>query len=300
MFSGAGPQNETVEKLLASAKGYVALMQSMVGTAAGPMGADGSIRTWTDAMRGGMNLPGMEAALVNNPMARALREITGQGAKGFEQMMAGLAPFTAPFKQEAMSWMRAPAFGYLREHQEHYQKMTLAFAEYQDAMNRYNTLILKSSQRSFEILEDKLIERSEPGRQIDSARAFYDLWVDAAEEAYAEIALSEEFRKVYGDVVNAQMRVRSHIQQEAERIGAEVGMPTRTELNTVHKRLHDLRRELKQRDESAGASDLAHQVAQLRAEIAALKKQQESTSKQATHSRASGAQSAKTSKASKH
>src|SRR4029078_4449988 len=91
------------------------------------------------------------------------------------------------------------------------------------------------------------------GRQIDSVRALYDLWVDAAEEAYAEIALSEEFRQVYGDVGNSQMRVRSQLQQEVERIGVDLGMPTRTELNSVHKRLHDLRRELRNGREARGA-----------------------------------------------
>src|SRR6202011_5554957 len=83
----------------------------------------------------------------------------------------------------------------------------------------------------------------------------------------AEIALSDEFRKVYGDVVNAQTRVRSQIQQEVERVGTDLGMPTRTELNSVHKRLHDLRRELRNRQ----SLDASAQIEALRAEVQALK-----------------------------
>jgi hypothetical protein len=97
-------------------------------------------------------------------------------------------------------------------------------------------------------------------------RGLYDLWVDSAEEAYAEIALSEEFRKVYGDVVNAQTRVRSQIQQEVERVGTDLGMPTRTELNSVHKRLHDLRRKVNDLN-----PDAAVQIEALRAEVQELK-----------------------------
>jgi len=225
------------------------------------------------------SMPGFDASLLDNPMAKALREISGQGVRGFQQLAEGAAPMLQQMQQqmqqEGVSWLKAPAFGYLREHQEHYQKMALAFVEFQQATKAYNALIMKSSQRSFEILELKLAERGEPGRQIDSVRALYDLWVDSAEEAYAEIALSEEFRTVYGDVVNSQMRVRSQMQQEVERIGVDLGMPTRTELNSVHKRMHDLRRELRasqenQRDAASDGRD--EEIAAMRAEIDDLRR----------------------------
>ena len=267
MFAGAGQQNETADRLMSSAKNYVALMQSMVAAASGKNLDDGPLKAWTSALRDGFNMPGMDAALLNNPMAAMLKGISGQGAQGFEQLSQSFAPFLAQAKQEGMSWLQAPAFGYAREHQEHYQKMLAAFVEYQEALKAHNALMLQSSQRSFAIFEDKLAERAEPGRQIDSMRGLYDLWVDAAEQAYAETALTEEFRKVYGDVVNAQTRVRSQIQQEVERVGTDLGMPTRTELNSVHKRLHDLRREFR----NANAQDAATKIEALSAEVQALK-----------------------------
>ena len=235
------------------------------------------------------SMPGFDASMLDNPMAKALREISGQGVKGFQQLAEGAAPMLQQMQQqlqqEGVSWLKAPAFGYLREHQEHYQKMALAFVEFQQATKAYNALIMKSSQRSFEILELKLAERGEPGRQIDSVRALYDLWVDSAEEAYAEIALSDEFRQVYGDVVNSQMRVRSQMQQEVERIGVDLGMPTRTELNSVHKRMHDLRREFRasqenQRDAASDGRD--EEIAAMRAEIDDLRRLVENSEASAT------------------
>ena len=178
----------------------------------------------------------MDALFKNNPFTKIFADMRGPHAMGFDKLPNTFAPFLNQMKQEGLSWLHAPAFGFAREHQEHYQKMAAAFVEFQDALGRYNALMLKSSQRSFEIFESKLGEHDEPGRQIDSMRALYDLWVDAAEDAYAEIALSEEFRKVYGDVVNSQMRVRQAMQQEVERMSTDFGMPTRSELNSVHKR----------------------------------------------------------------
>jgi class III poly(R)-hydroxyalkanoic acid synthase PhaE subunit len=282
MFGGSGAQSQTIERLLASARTYTAFMQSMIAAAA-EKGGEAGTGAWTDAVRRGFNLAGGDASLMNNPMARALREIGGKGARGFEQMMAGLAPILDPAANEARSWLGLPAFGYLREHQEHYQRMATAAVDYQEQNLRYNALMLKASQRGFEVFEDKLAEREEPGRQIDSLRALYDLWVDAAEEAYAEIALSPEFREVYGALVNAQMRVRSQVQQEVERIGSELGMPTRGELDSIGKRLQELRREMKARaaEPAAGAAE----IAALRREVAALKAQVERGSGAATGTR---------------
>jgi class III poly(R)-hydroxyalkanoic acid synthase PhaE subunit len=266
MFGGAGKQSETVERVLASARSFTAFAQSMIAAATARAG--GATPNWADALRGAA-IPGAGASLFDNPVAQALREISGQGVKSFEQMMEGVASSFDP-SREVRSWLKVPAFGFLREHQEHYQKMAAAFVDYQEQNARYNVLILKASQRGFELFESKLAAREEPGRQIDSLRALYDLWVDAAEEAYAEIALSPEFRDVYGALVNAQMRVRSQVQQEVERIATDFGMPTRSELDSIGQRLHDLRRELRGAGRE-GTGSLAREVDSLRREVAALK-----------------------------
>jgi len=268
MFGGAGGggQSETIERVLASAKSFTAFAQQMIAAASG---AGGATPNWTDALRGNFNMPGVAGSMFANPLAQALREISGQGAKSFEQMMEGLKPYLDPMR-EAKSWLGVPAFGFLREHQEHYQKMMSGLIDYQEQTNRYNTLIMKASVRGFELFESKLAAREEPGRQIDSLRALYDLWVDAAEEAYAEIALSPEFREIYGALVNAQMRVRSQVQQEVERMAGDFGMPTRSELDSIGQRLHELRREVR-RGGTSDSGDLASEVAELRREVAELK-----------------------------
>jgi class III poly(R)-hydroxyalkanoic acid synthase PhaE subunit len=293
LFGDSGKQNETLDRLMASAKSYTALMQSMVNAAAGKPIGEGAAQAWTDAMRQGFNIPGADASMFNNPIAQMLRGIRGPGVQSFDQLSASFAPFLAQAKAEGASWLQAPAFGYLREHQEHYQKMAAAFVEYQDAIGKYNELILKASRRSFEMFQDKLAAREEPGRQIESPRALYDLWVDAAEEAYQEVALSDEFRKVYGDVVNAQMRVRAQIQLEVERIGVDLGMPTRTELNSVHKRLHDLRRAGKKNASDPRIAGLEREIANLRAEVAALKRAPQASRSVVAHPKQKAVKTAK-------
>src|SRR3546814_1797083 len=103
-------------------------------------------------------------------------------------------------------------------------------ADYQQCTQAYDALMQKATRDAFAIFEDKLAEREEPGRQIQSARALFDLCVDAAEDAYAKSALSHAFREVYGTLVDAQMRLRGGAAREGEQARALFGMTTRTEL----------------------------------------------------------------------
>ncbi|UXI69748.1 class III poly(R)-hydroxyalkanoic acid synthase subunit PhaE [Tahibacter amnicola] len=271
LFGGASQQNDLLERINANSKAYISLMQSLLGSAMGRAG-DGNAQSWTDALRNGFNIPGIDPSLLNNPLASSLRDIAGQGARGFEQLMGEFARSMDRWRQSTVGTFDMPAFGLAREHQERWQQLAAAATDYQEQTNRYNALLLKSSQNGFERFQSKLAEREEPGRQLESVRAIYDLWVDAAEEAYAEIALSEEFSRVYGAMVNAQMRVRSLAQKEVELQTRQLGMPTRSEVQNLEKSMLALRRELRNRND-APPSDLASEVAALKAELAALRQQ---------------------------
>ena len=263
LLAMGGGQEQTVERLIESAKSYAGFLQTMLAAATGA-GAPSGGTPWGDAFARGFGPAGLGAGLFEHPVARAWRPMAAPA-------FAGLPDFASNAgSDELKAWLSLPAFGYLREHQEHYQKMAVATVEYQQQVARYSALMLKAQQRGFELFESRLAEREQPGRQIESLRALYDLWVDAAEEAYAEVALSGEFRDVYAALVNAQMRVRSQIQQEVERIGSDFGMPTRSELDSIGERLHALRREVRERS-SDGSGALAGQVAALRAEFEAFR-----------------------------
>jgi hypothetical protein len=154
-------------------------------------------------------------------------------------------------RSEGASWLRLPAFGFAREHQERLQRLAQAQLDVQQQTSAYNALMLKASQAAYEIFESKLAEREEPGRQIDSPRALFDLWIDAAEEAYAQIALSHEFREVYARLVNAQMQLRAGVQREVEEMTAQLGMPTRSELDGAHRKIAELERAVRRMRDAA-------------------------------------------------
>lgn len=257
--------NDTLERMLAGLKGYFDWMQAAAAGSAAPSPGN-DWRQQLQQMFGG----------ASQPFAQAFGGIDGAGAEGFmRQWQAWLqAAGHSGFGGMPDTRGPTPAFGLNREQQMQQQALAMALMASMQAMARYQELIQRANVQGMQRLQDKL---AEPGRQIDSLKGLYDLWVDAAEEAYAEIALSDEFREAYGEMANTQMRVRQLQQQQTEQICQQLGMPTRSEVSSLGERLQALRREF--RASRAGTpTDQADEIVALRRELAALKRQLASVS----------------------
>jgi hypothetical protein len=254
--SAAATGNDTVERTLEGLKNYFQWMQA---AAAKPGDTDPA--HWNDWLQRSFSQAG-------HGLDGAFAGMGAAGTQSFDAMMRQWAEAAPPFAEQARRWLHLPAFGAGREQQEQQQRQVEAMLEYSEQYHRYQALIARANLLGVERMQRKLATPAAPGRQVESLRALYDLWVDCAEEAYAEIALSPEFREVYGELVNAQMRVRSLQQDKLEQWCEQAGLPTRTEVNTLGERLQALRREVR----AMGDTALAAEVAALRREVAALRK----------------------------
>ncbi len=228
--------NDTLERTLDGLKGYLDWMQGTTATPAAP-GAD-----WQQQMQ-------QWFGSANQPFVQAFAGIDSTGAQGFGRQWqewlqamqhAGFGAGSAPAAP-------TPAFGMDREQQMQQQALAQAMLASAQATARYQTLLQRASAQGMQRLQDKLAQHAEPGRQIESLKALYDLWVDASEEAYAEIALTDEFRTAYGEMVNTQMQVRQLQQKYTEALCLQLGIPTRSEVASLGKRLQAVRRELRAR-----------------------------------------------------
>lgn len=233
---GRGEMDRSLGQFNQQARQWYAQMQQVAAQFAGQQaGARDIVDGWKKAL----------GAASENPFPEMFRSMGGGAMPGMQQWMDDASPYLDNWRRELNSQLSLPTFGLAREHQERWQALARAQLDYQQTNNAFNALLAKSGQRAFELFEDKLAEREEPGRQIASARALFDLWIDAAEEAYAEAALSLEFREAYGAMVNAQMRLRNGMQRELELVCGQLGMPTRTEMDSAHRKITELQRELR-------------------------------------------------------
>lgn len=252
--------SEVLERTLAGLKGCFDWMQGVAAAGASQPGAD-----WQTLLRAW-------AGSGNQPFTQAFNGIDNAAAQGFVQqwqawlqsMQAG--GFSVP---GAMNGGPVPGFGLHREQLMQQQELAAAVQAALEANARYQELIQRANAQGLERLQARLAQRDAASPPIESLKALYDLWVDAAEEAYAEIALSDEFRAAYGEMVNTQMRVRQLQQRQTGQLYRELGLPTREEVSSLGERLQQLRRDLRKQ----GAGDAGAEVLALRREVAALKRE---------------------------
>ncbi len=187
----------------------------------------------------------------NQAVLGMFKGLQGAESHSLEAWYDAARPWLDAWRRETHSLLGMPAFGLTREHQERIQSLMQSQVEYQDRLSAYNTLLLKASQDAVGVFETLLVKHEAPGKQLTTARALFDVWVDAAEQAYAKIALSDEFRRVYGEMVNAQMRLRQQVQREIEQVCSVFGLPTRTELDSAHRKIAELERMLRRQSAAA-------------------------------------------------
>ena len=179
-----------------------------------------------------------------NPFADLLNGMDGPGMLPLGQWQGATHDWLQGARHQATELLNLPTFGFTREHQERWQEFGKAQLRLADALARYNQLMAAAGQDAYARFEARLAQREEPGRQLTSVRALFDLWIEAAEEAYAKIALSTDYRHAYGELLNAQMQLRGSQQAIVEQAASAMGLPGRAELDGAHRKLAELDRQL--------------------------------------------------------
>ncbi|ALG67766.1 class III poly(R)-hydroxyalkanoic acid synthase subunit PhaE [Beggiatoa leptomitoformis] len=183
-------------------------------------------------------------------------------------------------KEKMTQLLSMPAIGYTREWQTRLQKGLQLLIAHQTAQRDYSHQFQRIVTRTIELLRDKLIHRANKAQPIDNLRCLYNEWVDCGELAYAEIVTTEEYSIVNARLINSLMAWKRHEQQTIDEILGALNMPTRRGLNTLHKRMQEMRREIKktameeplQTKEVLSYDDLKDEIKALRAEIELIKR----------------------------
>ncbi|MEN5392744.1 class III poly(R)-hydroxyalkanoic acid synthase subunit PhaE [Stenotrophomonas sp. TWI377] len=245
------PADEAVHRFREQAGGWYGTMQQVAAQFAGRDTTSAEVaQAWRTAVLG---------------QGDGLLQWMLQGARGHTHTEGpDLLQLLETLQRQLGPWLQSPAFGPGREHQARWQALLRAQQDYQAHSRDYVDQIKQALDDAFTLFEQRLAEHEQPGNQLTSARAMFDLWIDAAEEAYAKVALSEPFQAVYASLGNAQMRLRAATQQEIERLTESFGLPTRTEMDAAHRRIAELERLVRRMAAGAAAGAAPASTAKVR------------------------------------
>jgi len=149
---------------------------------------------------------------------------------------------------------RLPPIGLAREHTEAWRELAAAQLECRRLEQEFKAVLTRVQAESLALLEEKVRERQKTATPIATFRDLYDLWVECGEQVYAKVAHSDSYGRLQAELGNATMRFRARQQKVIEHALRQFDLPTRSELNSVHRQLRELRAQLTQAPEGEDQS----------------------------------------------
>ena len=187
----------------------------------------------------------------------------------------GMKDLSNPVYEEMNKLLGTPGVGPDRETHEQYRNYARLWMDYQRAHHEYNDEHHRVGKETIERLMQRMMDLAEKGDSLNSMREVYDLWIDCAEEAYADFAYSDEYQEVYGRMINSLMALKQESRNMIDKAASSLGLPSSKGFDTVLKRIQEMRREIRQLQKGTDGSqdNINDEVSELQAEIAALRKE---------------------------
>ena len=261
MTSGTAPLlQDFFDKLIGMGKSYFSMAEQVAGMPGEGQNKPGdAVSDWLDQMRKACDAWGASLGTQQDPRMRDFMSFWNMPLDTWQRTASSFSPFPGDFLKavhpegaDAMAgdmrehmdrFLSMPGVGYSRESQEQYQQLARLVLDYQKAMQDYAIALSKVGVKSIDRFQEKLSEATASGEPVTSLRDFYNLWVDACEEVYGDYAMTAEYSEMYGEMVNALMAVKKHGSLLVDEMLESMNMPTHREINTLHQRLHEMRRD---------------------------------------------------------
>jgi polyhydroxyalkanoate synthase subunit PhaE len=136
-----------------------------------------------------------------------------------------------------------PGIGYTREKQDDWSHLYKLWTHFNAEVRKYNAGMAQVGLEAIHDFQDYVANPPQDAAPLKSLKEVYGKWVDICEEVYAKYAVSEEYTKLYGEVVNALMAYKGQANKLMDDLAGQFNLPTRTEVDSLHQRLHALRRD---------------------------------------------------------
>jgi len=154
--------------------------------------------------------------------------------------------------------------------QEQVQQGSQLWLAYQTAQEAYTALFSRIGLRTIDCLRDEMAHQIKQGKSFETLRAVYDLWIDCGEKTYGEFVMTEEYGKIYANLINSLMAWKQYERQRIDEWVAAFNIPTRHEFEIMTKRIQQMRREQKMLQSTLQSSP---SLKELQAEIQALRRE---------------------------
>jgi polyhydroxyalkanoate synthase subunit PhaE len=142
--------------------------------------------------------------------------------------------------------LSSPMLGPSREFTGKLMRNFEAWTELYRASTDYQLVLGEVQMKSFENLMKILAEKAEKGEVVKDWKEFQGLMSQVADDVFAQTFCDENNLKVRGKFINALNCYRLQQQELLEVMLNSMNLPTRSEVDEVHKSVYELRKQVKQ------------------------------------------------------
>lgn len=176
------------------------------------------------------------------------------------------------YEESYGSLMQSPLLGPTRELSGKLLRSFDAWTKLYRAGIDYQVILANVQLRSFEQLMGELVSLAEKGEKVQDWRQFQQLWSRVADEVFEEEFRSEDNLKIRGKFLNALNTYRLQQQDLMELWLKSINLPSRGEVDEVHKNIYELRKEVKTLKNRSEMDEVNQSLYELRQEVETLKK----------------------------
>jgi class III poly(R)-hydroxyalkanoic acid synthase PhaE subunit len=131
----------------------------------------------------------------------------------------------------------APALGLSREYQETAARLLDLSKQFQQRYAEFAQQNATIMQDAFHVLKKRFEANPSGGK---TPADLYDAWIDSAESTYAQAAHSERFARLLAELCNISSAFKVERGKLAEQIARHLDLPSRAEVDTLHRQVRAL------------------------------------------------------------
>jgi polyhydroxyalkanoate synthase subunit PhaE len=133
---------------------------------------------------------------------------------------------------------------------------TTAMQEWNDINNRIAEYNMKNAELQYMIYNqgakvmDKLAEHTakqiKEGKEVKSITDLYQEWLNISDKVYVHLFESTEYSELMAEVGAMQMKLKSDIEHQTEKMFKDIPVATRSQMDEVYKTIYELKKRIKQ------------------------------------------------------